>query len=1318
MTSANKELCAAVEERLAEAIDGTLEGELATHVETCDDCRDRVHDAAFVIEELRALGGDHTPSSGLEERILSAIDARPAQPAKGEGASERVAAAVASAKRRRWSPPPASGLRTAGAALALAAAVTVGVVALRGPRAISTAAAPSAPWRGVVTRVSGPEGGLMIEEGGKTRAVRAGDAIAAGAKLRTDLRTRARITLDDGTFLVLDRGAELALDERDSRAARLVRGAVVVDATASDSSPAKVAMPGGALSTTGAKLSLSTLGQGTAVAVARGKASLRDGHGVESTLGVGEGASVGGGATLVRAGGLGAAFGWSEAVGERIDEPKPGDEASVPGLGVLRARLPGATGDGDKALRLTRQSVTVKIAGDFARTEIEEVFASDFDVKESLEGIFRFPLPPDAAIERLALEVDGHVEEGAFVDKDRGAAIWKGVLFHATPKPQPKPQEEFIWVPGPWRDPALLEWRAGGRMELRVFPIPPRGSRRVILAYTQRIAASGGARRYVYPLPKFGAATSAIDEFSLDVQVVGHDPQKGVQVHGYEAENAGDGGFARRALHKKGFLPSGDFVVELAKKDEGAAASTWAYQPAGGEKAFVALSLAPKIPRAPDSATRTHAIVIDSSRSMVGERWTRAAALAARVVEEMDPRDRFTLLACDVACTPLSVAAQTPGKAAADSVRTFLSSITPEGASDPTAAIRVASAHARGEPGRAARIIYVGDGAPTIGARTPAAIEASVRGTIGEATLTAVAIGVDADVASLDAMARGGGGAVIPYVAGQPLAAAALDVLEASYGVTLRDPVLELPAGLEAVAPQKIGAVRAGGEVFVVARMTGADVQGEAKLSGTLAGKPWSTSIPIAAHATSEPGNSFVPRLWASTTVADLERRPGADRAKIVELSKAFAVPSRHTSLLVLESPAMAAAFNVEPRKRAYEWSGDALPVATETAAEAKDAKGIDDLGSAFGASGFGKGGGGLAAPTAGAAAGPPKAAMPKEEADSPMADEKKVSPAKKPWPGGSGRWVRMRREWFRTASFSLGAEPDLEAKIGAARAAVVAAPDSRDKLEALFGLASKRESLDEARTVMSTWTSRDPLDVPATLRRSELAAREGNRARALRVLTGALDGKPDDFGLADGMAEVALRAGEGALACSLYAVHAEARPGDVEAVARRVACLRDLGDGGAANATLDGAEPTRRAAIEARAVSLAPTWRAQKPAPAWGDLTVDATWSGGADVDLAIVDPKGVRLSWLSPTGVRAADATSISHEALSVPWAGAGGWTVEVTRPMPDDAPIHGTVTVRLLGETRSWPFTLQGSRTIVGRASIAWSSRLVPAPELWEE
>ena len=116
------------------------------------------------------------------------------------------------------------------------------------------------------------------------------------------------------------------------------------------------------------------------------------------------------------------------------------------GLGELRARKPGSTGELDQAVRLTKHDVKVRISGQVARTEIDETFTND--TGDVLEGIYRFPMPPDAQIERLALEVDGRLEEGAFVDKDRAAAIWRGVIQAAAPK-SPKPRDEIIWVPGP-----------------------------------------------------------------------------------------------------------------------------------------------------------------------------------------------------------------------------------------------------------------------------------------------------------------------------------------------------------------------------------------------------------------------------------------------------------------------------------------------------------------------------------------------------------------------------------------------------------------------------------------------------------------------------------------------------------------------------------------------------------------------------------------------------------------------------------------------------------------------------------------------------
>ena len=143
----------------------------------------------------------------------------------------------------------------------------------------------------------------------------------------------------------------------------------------------------------------------------------------------------------------------------------------------------------DWNLALAKHDVKVRIVGPIARTEITETFRNDSAVE--LEGVYQFPLPSDAQIDGLALDVKDGFVEGAFVDKERGAKIWKGVIDKATPHHQQIASNEIIWVDGSWRDPALLDWKRGGRFELRVFPIPAKGQRTIKLAYTQVVTPRG-----------------------------------------------------------------------------------------------------------------------------------------------------------------------------------------------------------------------------------------------------------------------------------------------------------------------------------------------------------------------------------------------------------------------------------------------------------------------------------------------------------------------------------------------------------------------------------------------------------------------------------------------------------------------------------------------------------------------------------------------------------------------------------------------------------------------------------------------------------
>jgi hypothetical protein len=115
------------------------------------------------------------------------------------------------------------------------------------------------------------------------------------------------------------------------------------------------------------------------------------------------------------------------------------------------------------------------------------------------------------------------------------------------------------------------------------------------------------------------------------------------------------------------------------------------------------------------------------------------------------------------------------------------------------------------------------------------------------------------------------------------------------------------------------------------------------------------------------------------------------------------------------------------------------------------------------------------------------------------------------------------------------------------------------------------------------------------------------------------------------------------------------------------------------------------------------------------GDIKLEATWFGGdQDLDLALIDPDGNRISWLgAPTKalISANDVVSTSREGLALRGGKAGEYVVEIVRGTNGGGPVRGEVVINVAGTRRVLPFTLNGTRETVGIAAVTISSRLVP-------
>lgn len=1163
-----------------------------------------------------------------------------------------------------------------------------------------------------------PGGATLRLASGSKAAAAEGASIPAGAALETDARTRALLKRDGGATLAFDRASSAILQ---AGSATLEDGTLQVD---SKSSAAAFTVSAAAATIESKGLfSVTKRPDMVVVSAERGDVQISTADGrVHETLTAGQEA------TLI-----------DGRIERALARPRTlnleGDDTTArtsSGLGELHAKKPGAADSTATALRIAKHDVRARVAGTFARTEIEEVFANDSD--DVLEGVYRFRLPRGATIERLALDVDGQLIEGEFIDKAKAGKIWKGVIWNATAHKAP-PKEDLVWVPGPWRDPALLDWSEDGVFTLKIYPIPKKGSRRLIVAYTERLPEVHGQREYRYPLPEGTAAK--LGDFTLDLQVSGHDRTKGAKSEGYTLTTTSAGEDAERlAFAAKDFTPEGDMVVKYTLPDEKATVRAYGFEGDDGGK-YVALAVKPDVPAFAEAKPRDVVLVVDSGRAMTGARYEEARALAREVAQGLDKRDRVDVVTCDLWCKPRKGGWLVPGAQAAADIDATLAAITPDGASDLETALRQ-NAGAK-EGGRERVVVLISSGVGTFGASRGARL-GSLLSDREDVHVIVAPVGTTASARQLGDLSNAATGVI---TRSEPDAKVGADnVLRALAGRTLRHPKLTLPEGLTGESPGRFPTMLAGDEMFVVAKADRAGIDGVVTLRGDVGGEPYERAVPIKVTTVKGAANAFVPRLFATARADELwtSQRP-EDKTELVSLSQKWHVPSPYTSLLVLESEAMFKAFGIARSDHGVTWTGEESAVqatAMDSLAEARDE---DDALSASLSGGFGDdkvkkdssgplreaaaadgwSGGGMGAATGRAMAPPasaPKAAAPSKPAE--VSEEKaaRKAPSSEPPLDARGRpMVQMRRTWVRSAQFLV---PDgtivSPSAMADARRALQEKPDAPARHAKLARLlvaagASYDAELD---ALLATWEKKDPNDADLLDLRADRMAARGHRDEAMRIRSGTWSSAATDDTmrglLVDSLAAAAATPED---ACRFQTVSALLQPTRHDRVAQALACAPADARGELRTAFEASGLPKGNLALpSATSTSLR------------GDFLAKASWLAPVDVDLVLVGPDGRRYDLTSRAkGVTVRDARLKGAEQLAVTARGQGSYSLRVVRADDTTTPVDGRIEMNALGgHTRTVPFALAGRETEVARIAVTMKPVLTPVSgfggrQIWE-
>ncbi len=165
-----------------------------------------------------------------------------------------------------------------------------------------------------------------------------------------------------------------------------------------------------------------------------------------------------------------------------------------------------ADGTGQRLVSVTAEAV---IDGPLAFTQLHLVFENPED--RVVEGRFEITMPDGAAISRFAMKIDDQWQEAEVVERKTAQRIYEDFLHRK-------------------QDPALLEKEAGNEFHARIFPIPAKARKDIMISYSQELTSA--STPYLLPLaglPKMETLKIAITSEGKALPVVS---EKDFQPHG------------------------------------------------------------------------------------------------------------------------------------------------------------------------------------------------------------------------------------------------------------------------------------------------------------------------------------------------------------------------------------------------------------------------------------------------------------------------------------------------------------------------------------------------------------------------------------------------------------------------------------------------------------------------------------------------------------------------------------------------------------------------------------------------------------------
>ena len=573
------------------------------------------------------------------------------------------------------------------------------------------------------------------------------------------------------------------------------------------------------------------------------------------------------------------------------------------GMGLPAADAAGllvADGGFGGVLQIKDHDVRVTVNNGVAVTEIEQVFVNT--EQRIVEALYTFPVPNEASVSNFSMWINGKEMTGEVVEKQRARQIYE--TYKQTR-----------------RDPGLLEQVDYKRFEMRIFPIGPGAEQRVRITYCQELDFDHDRANYVYPLATVTRAVAdqrATGRFSFALDVKSEVPivemkspshpgqfviVQHANPHFWQASYEASGGDLSRDLVI-------DFGVERPRTGVDLIASK-----SGGEDGYFQLTMTAGKELETQMAGSDYVFVIDVSGSMTHDGKLALSRNSVNAfVQSLDDKDRFELIAFNIAARPLFNAISPINEQTKRQAADFLASQQAMGGTSLGPAIEAAYHYHASD--RQLNVVVLSDGMTEqreqrellqLIARRPAGV-----------TVFCVGVGNEVNRPLLGQLAKETGGLAAFMSTGADFEQQAQAFRRKLVRPAATNVKITVEgAGAYDIEPESLPNLFHGQPVRMYGRYkTSGPVT--ARIKAEVLGSPIEQTVALNLPA-AENANPQIERMWASRRV---ERLMSEDRAagsnsrfdEIVRLCEGYSISSQYASFIVLENDGEYQRWKIERR--------------------------------------------------------------------------------------------------------------------------------------------------------------------------------------------------------------------------------------------------------------------------------------------------------------------------------------------------------------------------------------------------------------------